>query len=145
MIAFALALYQEDGGSRSSSVTSETVRRTLREFAQKPEKGRAIAFESDGQLVGYALLVIYWSNELGGDTVFIDELFVHPDYRNQGIAALFFEWLEREVGDYPSGELQSNRAVALMLETTPENARAAALYQRLGFKAYANLPFIKYL
>jgi hypothetical protein len=33
-------------------------------------------------LRGYALLIPYWSNELGGTLLYVDEIFVIPEARN---------------------------------------------------------------
>ncbi len=37
-------------------------------------------FHEGVQLVGYAILIPYWSNEFGGNLLFIDELFVSPAF-----------------------------------------------------------------
>lgn len=116
------ALYTEDPSPLNP--TPEHTRRTLEAFSQYPEKGRAILFESDGKTAGYALLVFFWSNEYGGHKVFIDELFVLPEWRGKGIGTAFFEYLQREFADF---------AVAFELEVTPQNAEARRLYERLGF------------
>ncbi|MDX2241888.1 MAG: GNAT family N-acetyltransferase [Leptolyngbyaceae cyanobacterium bins.302] len=129
---FILDLYREDPSP--NSVTQENIARTLRETIQHPEKVQLIAFELANAVIGYSLLVFYWSNELGGNVIFIDELFVALANRGQGIATQFFAWLEQAYG---------SQAVAFMLETTPDNDRARALYQKLGFHPYKNLHLIK--
>ena len=77
---------------------------------------------------GYALLIAYWSNELGGEVCAIDELFVAPDSRSRGHGAALFEAIGR-------GDLWPGPAVALALGVTAGNGRARRLYQRLGFVA----------
>lgn len=127
-----LQLYQEDPSP--NPVTQANIARTLQESVQHPEKVQLIAFDLANTVIGYSLLVFYWSNELGGNVIFIDELLIASTHRGQGIATQFFSWLE---------EAYRTRAVALMLETTPDNDRARALYQRLGFQRYKNLHLIK--
>jgi ribosomal protein S18 acetylase RimI-like enzyme len=76
-------------------------------------------------LLGYALLIPYWSNEFGGVLLFVDELFVLREVRNRGIGHSFFRFL---TPDRPFD------AVALGLEVSPHNAKARRLYESLGFK-----------
>jgi ribosomal protein S18 acetylase RimI-like enzyme len=75
------------------------------------------------------LLISFWSNELGGEVCNIDELFVAPEYRGRGVATALLERLaEGEESLWPV------RPAALALEVTPQNERARALYERLGFR-----------
>jgi len=128
-----LGLYQEDPSP--NRVTQANIDRTLQQTIQHPEKVQLIAFDLESTIVGYALLVFYWSNELGGNVIFIDELFIHVNYRGQGIATQFFTWLEQSFALH---------AQAFALETTPANDRARALYQKLGFNPYKNQMLYKY-
>jgi len=129
---FMLGLYKEDPSP--NTITLETIARTLQESIQHPEKLQLIAFELADpnrplQLIGYSLLVFYWSNELGGNVIFIDELFIATAFRGQGIATQFFTWLEQTFSPHTQG---------FALETTPTNVRARALYEKLGFRPYKN-------
>jgi GNAT superfamily N-acetyltransferase len=127
-----LALYQEDPSPHT--VNQDNIARTLQETIQHPEKLQLIAFCQQYEVIGYALLVFYWSNELGGNVIFVDELFVAAVYRGQGMATQFFTWLEQTL---------AHRAKAFVLETTPANTRARALYQKLGFNPYKNQLLMK--
>ncbi|MDX2231761.1 MAG: GNAT family N-acetyltransferase [Leptolyngbyaceae cyanobacterium bins.349] len=127
-----LGLYQADPSP--NLVTQDNVARTLQETIQHPEKLQLIGFSLDHALIGYALLVFYWSNEMGGNVIFIDELFIQAAHRGQGLATQFFTWLEQQF---------EQQAQAFVLETTPTNTRARALYQKLGFHPYKNQLLIK--
>ena len=83
---------------------------------------------------GYALLIPCWSNEFGGNLVFVDELFVKPDARNRGIARRFFEFVS---GTRPF------EAVAAVLEASPANIRASRLYESVGFRRRQNWYFTR--
>ncbi len=126
------ALYEEDPSPLSP--TPEHTRRTFETFVRHPEKGRAILFETNGQVSGYALLVFFWSNEYGGHKIFIDELFVLPEWRGNGISTAFFQYLQQEFAGF---------AVAFELEVTPQNAEARRLYERLGFVQAKNANLVK--
>lgn len=82
-----------------------------------------LLFEENGQITGFALLALTWSQEAGGLVVWIEELFVKPEYRGQGIGKAFFAWLEE---NYPN-------ASRFRLEIEPDNHRAEALYRQMGF------------
>jgi GNAT superfamily N-acetyltransferase len=88
-------------------------------------------------LVGYAILVSFWSNELGGETCEIDELFVEASWRGRGLATELLERLEDERSLWP------RRPVALCLQVTPDNARARALYERMGFRVRKNTMLVR--
>jgi diamine N-acetyltransferase len=123
------ALYREDPSP--DPVPDEQLLRTLAALREAPVRGRAIVLQGDGACVGYALLVSFWSNELGGEVANVDELYVAPGHRGRGAATRLVEQLSR-------GELWGRVPVAIDLEVTPDNHRARALYERLGFTAAKN-------
>jgi ribosomal protein S18 acetylase RimI-like enzyme len=98
----------------------------------EPTRGSAVVLEIDDAIEGYALLISYWSNELGGEIVVIDELYVRPAARQQGHARRLLDLLKRP------NQLRPGRVAALELEVTPSNERAAALYLRAGFQLAKN-------
>jgi ribosomal protein S18 acetylase RimI-like enzyme len=127
IVSMCLALNAEDPGP--NPVSAEQIRRTLTALRAEPWRGAAVVCDAGRSLSGYALLISFWSNELGGEICVIDELFVRPAYRGRGLATALIERLMR--GDR---SLWSRAAAALALEVTPENSRARALYERLGFR-----------
>jgi|SRR5689334_10616962 len=127
VVRMGVALSIEDPGPRP--VPAENIRRTLRALRETPWRGRALVLECDGRVCGYALLIGYWSNELGGEIDVIDELYVEPQHRGRRHATSLIEALA--TGASPV----SSNAVALTLEVTPDNVRARRLYERLGFEA----------
>ncbi len=128
--ALAVALYEEDPAS--APVPHEHHVRTLSVLRAEPTRGRIAVLEIDREVRGYAILVSYWSNELGGEICTIDELYVAPSDRSRGYGGALIESIARGDGPWPS------RPVALELEVTPDNARARALYERLGFRIKRN-------
>jgi GNAT superfamily N-acetyltransferase len=125
LVRMCLDLYREDPGSRP--VSPDQVRRTLEVLRAEPWRGLAVVLDVDDQAVGYALLVSFWSNELGGEVCDVDELFVTPEQRSRGNGRSLFEAIER-------GELWPTPPAAMALGTTPGNRRARRLYERLGFE-----------
>lgn len=125
--SMALDLHSEDVGSERMS--AEKVRRTVRELLSRPDKGRILLFRIAGRVVGYAIVIHFWSNEYGGDILDIDELFVKPDWRGCGVGAAFIRHLADSADDSVAG---------LQLEVSPRNTRAADFYRREGFEPAPN-------
>ena len=127
IVSMCMALNAEDPGL--NPVQPQQVRRTLAKLREEPNRGRAVVCDVESRTVGYALLISFWSNELGGEICNIDELFVAPLYRGRGLAtALLEELADKEQSVWPI------RPAALTLEVTSQNERARALYERLGFR-----------
>ncbi len=125
IVAMCLALNAEDPGPKP--VVAEQVRRTLETLRREPWRGRAVVLDMDASIIGYALLISFWSNELGGELCTVDELFVLPRRRSQGHGSALLERLARGCDSW------SSAAVAVALEVTPANQRAWRFYERLGF------------
>ena len=70
------------------------------------------------------LLALTWSQEGGGLTVWVDELYVLPEFRGRGLGSACFRELRAL---YPA-------AARFRLELAPDNLRARALYERMGYQ-----------
>lgn len=134
LIDMIFALYQED--PEGEIISQEKVDKTINELSSYPEKGKILVFEENTQIVGYAILIFYWSNEYGGDILNIDELFVSPSSRNQRIATRFFEHIF---------DVYRNKVSAFSLEVTPMNRQVLDYYKRWGFKEMSNTHIIYHM
>ncbi len=130
VIALSRRLYEEDPSAEP--VPEDSTSRTLEALRAEPLRGRALVLADDRAVLGYALLVSFWSNELGGETCEIDELYVVPEERSRGHASALLRAL------HAGGDLWPRRPVALALQATRDNERAQALYRRLGFRPSSN-------
>jgi GNAT superfamily N-acetyltransferase len=124
IVEMCLELNREDPGA--VAVPPEQIRRTLAVLRDEPWRGRAVILELEGSAIGYAFLIAFWSNELGGEVCEVDELFVASDHRRRGYGRSLFAAIE-------DGTVWPRPAVAIALGTTPSNAEARRLYERLGF------------
>lgn len=97
--------------------------RAFEEMMRSEDYLLGLIFELDGKTAGYALLVNTWSQEAGGRAVWIDEIYVLPEFRGRGIAKEFFAELKQLVP-----------AARYRLEIEPDNARAEKLYNSVGFE-----------
>lgn len=82
--------------------------------------------ESGGKTVGYGLTAKTYSREAGGKVLWLEELFVLPQYRSAGLGKEFFQVVETEA--------RRGNFVRIRLEVEEENVRARALYERLGYR-----------
>ena len=127
VLSMMQALYAEDEADTPADRSRFAA--NLEFLAAHPSCGSVVLFREWDALVGYALLVPYWSNEFGGTLLFVDEMFVVPEARRRGIGRSFFSFIEK---------LRPFKAVALAVEVSPRNAGARRLYESLGFRAREN-------
>ncbi|HEX6751679.1 MAG TPA: GNAT family N-acetyltransferase [Longimicrobium sp.] len=101
-------------------------RDAFRTLVADPALGRVWLFRVGADVVGYTVVTVCFSLEFAGRYALVDELYVREGWRGRGIGARAIELVaeaSRELG-----------VAAVRLEVDVENARAMALYQRLGFE-----------
>ena len=86
-------------------------------------------FENDGEVQGYGMIAKSFSTEFGKSCIWIEDLYLKPEYRGLGIGSKFFEYLEKLYTDH-----------IFRLEVEEENERAIHVYEKNGFK---NLPYME--
>ena len=113
------------------------VREVLRKFLASPDLGQAWVFLDRGTPVGYMVLTFGYSFEYHGRDSFIDELYIEPQYRRQGIGRRAMQFVEER-----ASELGVN---AIHLEVDQGNDGAAELYRRSGYDDHARFLMTKLL
>lgn len=86
-----------------------------------------------GERMGYVLTAKSFSQECGGQCVWVEELYVLPPYQGRGLGTQVFRLLEEY---YP-------HCRRFRLEVEPENEGAARLYRRLGYQALGYDQYVK--
>lgn len=80
--------------------------------------------EQDSDICGYILTAKTYSQEAGGICVWLEEIWIEPQFRSLGIGkSAILETIKHY-----------QNAARFRLEYTDANQRAAALYRRLGFE-----------
>lgn len=77
----------------------------------------------DGEIAGYSVCCLSASQEACGRLLWLDELYIKPQFRGKGLGTEFFAFLEN-----------SDEYEYIRLEVEKENSRAMKLYSSLGYK-----------
>jgi ribosomal protein S18 acetylase RimI-like enzyme len=125
--------YEEYDANRS--ISAECINKTIQHLISHPDHGSFRCIYLNDVLIGYTILIHYWSNEYGGIILFIDELYIKPSFRNQGLGNQFLKVLE----------LKFPNINTFALEVSPSNKRAMSLYLKNGFIQNKNNTLIKVL
>lgn len=95
------------------------------ELMRSGEYADGFLLEADGKTVGFALTAKTYSRESGGMVLWLEELYILPEYRSRGLGREYFAFIE----EYARRE----GFARVRLEVEEENVRARALYERLGY------------
>lgn len=80
--------------------------------------------EWEERAAGYALLAKTFSQEAGGMVLWLEEIYICPTFRGNGLGQEFLDFLRQ----YAAGKFKRIR-----LEADPDNEGARSLYYRMGF------------
>ena len=106
-------------------VQTEIMERSFRAAADPLEPLlRGILIEVDGQPAGYIYITLCYSAEVGGRCVFLEEIYLMPAFRGQGLGGEILSWIESQ---YPT-------ARRFRLEVNDINRSAIRLYEKSGYE-----------
>ena len=84
----------------------------------------------DGDIkMGYSMLAKSFSTEFGRPCIWIEDIYIEPEYRGLGIGSFFLHYVEEK---YPN--------CVFRLELEEENERALSVYKKCGFE---HLPYME--
>ncbi len=86
-------------------------------------------FEAAGRLQGYAMVAKSFSTEFGKPCLWVEDLYIRPEFRGLGIGSRFFQFIEEK---YPDALFR--------LEVEAENERAVKMYEKCGYEV---LPYME--
>lgn len=97
---------------------------TFAELMKSDARIACFVADIDGEIAGYALVARFFSQEAGGEVIWLDEIYIRDRFRGKGsgnalISKIFDEF---------------KSAAAFRLEIEPENEGAERLYKRIGFE-----------
>jgi len=90
------------------------------------DKGIYFVADLNGRVIGQLMITREWSDWRNGDMWWIQSVYVHADFRKQGVF--------RELFEYAESEARKAEAVAIRLYVEKDNAHAQATYGSLGLE-----------
>lgn len=86
-------------------------------------------FTEDSVIIGYAMIAKSFSTEFGKPCIWIEDIYLKPEYCGKGVGSRFLAFIEQK---YPEAVLR--------LEVEADNERAVHVYQKSGFEV---LPYME--
>ncbi|WP_053232380.1 GNAT family N-acetyltransferase [Sandaracinus amylolyticus] len=102
-----------------------------------PSRGRLLLVHDDEKAIGVAYLSFVWALEHGGPAAWLEELYVVPERRNDGVGTALLH--------AAMGVARIEGCVAIDLEVEASRARVTSLYRREGFTQHARTRWVKTL
>ena len=99
----------------------------LRRLLENPEFGIVWLVYADEDLAGYIALCRGFSIEFNGFDAFIDEFFLLPEFRGEGIGKMVLDLVKNDAARFEIN--------AIHLEVARDNHNARKLYRAAGFEA----------
>ncbi len=112
-----------------SPVPKENYEATFNELMRSDDYLKCYIFECENTACGFVLLSKTFSQEAGGLSVTIEEIYIDEQYRSRGLATEFFDYLK-----------SIDEIKRLRIEVEDYNEGAKRLYERMGFKL---LPYLQ--
>ncbi len=106
-------------------VDTKNIEITFNELMRSDVYAECYIIEHEGNVAGFALLAKTFSQEAGGLVIWLEELYIRPEYRSKGLGSEFFEYLEKNM---------DSSVKRIRLEVEEENTRVVKLYEKMGFK-----------
>lgn len=86
-------------------------------------------FEDDARIQGYAMIAKSFSTEFGKPCIWLEDLYIAPEYRSVGIGSRFLDYLTENFKEH-----------VFRLEVEEENEHAVHVYEKKGFSV---LPYME--
>lgn len=90
--------------------------------------------EYNGERAGYSILAKTFQTESAGLTVWIEDIYILPEYRSKGLGKELFEYIHKAF---------EGRVCRFRLEVEPENEAAFNLYKKTGFRVLPYTEMVK--
>ena len=99
----------------------------VKNLFSRPQLGHYLVAEVGGQVAGSLMLGYEWSDWRNGVYWWIESVYVHPDFRRQGVYRSMYQFLKSEAK-------RDKNVYGLNLSVYKHNAIARKSYEQLGMK-----------
>lgn len=105
----------------------ETVaKNNFAKFLKDKHFGYCFKIIFEGTIAGYIILARYFSFEFGGEILFLDELFIKPEFQGKSLGKKALKYVK----DFSV----EHHFKVVMLEIENHNEKAKGLYEQFGFQ-----------
>lgn len=108
--------------------SEEILRRDIKDCIGDMPFVEGYILEEAGKTAGYAMVSKSYTTEYGGLCLWVEDIYIKPQYRHRGISGQFFAFLEKKY---------AGQAVRLKLEVEVENEHAMEAYKKSGLSVSA--------
>lgn len=107
--------------------------RTFNEAINSKIYLRILIMEYEGKIAGYSTLSKQFSTEAGGFCMWMEDIYVKPEFRGKGLGKELFSYVEENF----------KYLCRIRLEVEEENTRAVKLYKAMGFEVLPYMQMVK--
>ncbi|MCF8303200.1 MAG: GNAT family N-acetyltransferase [Bacteroidales bacterium] len=107
------------------SLDAETVKKGVQQVFTDHSKGRYYLAKHDGEVVASMLTTFEWSDWRNGTVLWLQSVYVLPDYRKKGIFRMMYHHIKQKVENTES-------LVGIRLYVDKTNKVAQKVYESLG-------------
>lgn len=132
-----LQLVQEFHQSEKLDFDEKLDAQALEQLISDSSLGQLLLIQQDDDIAGYTIIAWGYSLEFRGRDAFIDEFYLRPQYRQQGIGTQTLSFIEKTCQELGSK--------AVHLEVDFENPDAQRLYHRVGYQRHHRFLMTKIL
>ena len=122
IIEFQMRMAMESEGLK---LDPETLKSGVHAVFLDPQKGRYFVAEEDDRVVGSLMITFEWSDWRNLWAIWVQSVWVEPDFRRKGVFRLMYEHLKQLVHD-------DDTAAGLRLYVDVNNNNAVEVYKALG-------------
>ena len=122
LVAYNSAMAEETEGK---SLHPERIEPGVARLFSDESRGRYWVAESGGVVVGQIMVTYEWSDWRNGNLWWIQSVYVHPDWRRQGVFSALYRHVESLAAAQPG-------VIGLRLYVEEKNTRAQRTYAALG-------------
>jgi GNAT superfamily N-acetyltransferase len=113
----------------------ESVRAAVEGVLEVPSRGRLVIVRDGAHAIGVAYLSFVWALEHGGKSAWLEELYVVPERRQDGVGTALLH--------AAFGIARLEGCVAIDLEVEASRDRVTSLYKREGFTPHSRTRWVK--
>lgn len=125
-----------DSPAVSHDVAESTLRRNIEACISENPFIQGYVFWEQGNIAGYGMTAQSFTTEFGGTCIWVEDLYIMPEYRGSGIGTQFLSYVE---------ERFRGQAVLLKLEVERNNSVAVEVYRKCGYEELPYMEMIKEL